>query len=116
MKNQASFAWKANSEGLNKKNNTFQLNYNSCIADGKEYCFRTILIVNQLSEKAISFPSTMVLFIKNDIKSTKRGGNNIPVDIDYIEFNFIKKPFPSTIVLLSFNENTISINNSSFET
>ena len=70
MKNQASFAWKANSEGLNKKNNTFQLNYNSCIADGKEYCFRTILIVNQLSEKAISFPSTMVLFIKNDIKST----------------------------------------------
>ena len=80
MKNQASFAWKANSEGLNKKNNTFQLNHNSCIADGKEYCFRTILIVNQLSEKAISFPSTMVLFIKNDIKSTKRRDNTITVN------------------------------------
>jgi len=74
MKNQASFAWKANSEGLNKKNNTFQLNYNSCIADGKEYCFRTILIVNQLSEKAISFPSTIVLLSFNEKNITVNNG------------------------------------------
>jgi hypothetical protein len=35
MKNQASFAWKANSEDSNKKNNTIQLNHNSELIDGK---------------------------------------------------------------------------------
>ena len=34
MKNQASFAWKANSADSNEKNNPSQLNNNSCIADG----------------------------------------------------------------------------------
>ena len=44
MKNQASFAWKANSEGLNKKNNTFQLNYNSELLDENGFYFRATLV------------------------------------------------------------------------
>ena len=67
MKNQASFAWKANSEGLNKKNNTFQLNHNSCIADGKEYCFRTILshkgIITQRVSLLLSAEAQVYVFL-----------------------------------------------------
>jgi hypothetical protein len=61
MKNQASFAWKANSEGSNKKNNTFQLNHNSELLDENGFYFRARLIGNQLSEKVKPFPSIMVI-------------------------------------------------------
>ncbi len=81
MKNQASFAWKANSEGLNKKNNTFQLNHNSELLDENGFYFRATLLERLLC-------------------GTQRSEK--------------VKPFPSTIVLLSFNEKTISVNNNCF--
>ncbi len=46
----------------------------------------------------------MVLFIKNEIKSTKRGGNNIPVNYGFLNL-IVKKNISVNHTINRFNRN-----------